>query len=377
VFDLLTPGLALRISHTGRRVWTLFYRFDRKQHRLSLGRYPAVDLRRARELAREALTQVELGNNPAVARQEDQQRTAEGVYLYENVAAAFIEQHARPKNRTWQEQQRVLEVNAAPRWTGRDIRTLNRADIRQLLRDVEQRTSTARSIRVLATVKRLFSWAVEQDLLEQSPAADVVAARTQMPRRRLLDADEIRAVWEACEALGDPFGRAVQVLLLTGQRRGEVTSMRLQDVDIAEASWLIPGDMTKNGRPHFVPLSQKALEIITERRRWDGVPYVFSAGRTGSRGFLQGWSRFKSRLDEASGVTDWRIHDLRRTVGSNLGRWVGYEIVGAVLNHSRSGLMGVTATYNLYQYADEKRIALERWANYLAGLVASEPEGVV
>ncbi len=376
VFDVLTPGLALRHSHTGRRTWTLFYRFDGRQHRLTLGRHPEIELKQARQLAYKALEQVERGENPAAIRAEDRRQKDAGLYNYENVAREFIDTYAKPQNRTWLEQEQVLEQNAAPKWTGRDIRTLTKADVKQLYRAAERRTSSARADRILTTVKRFFSWAVDQDYLAQSPAAGV-KKKKRMPRKRILGQEEIRAVWNACDTLGDPFGPAAQFLMLTGQRRGEVSQMRWQDVNLNEAAWLIPGEMTKNGEPHHVPLSAPAMEIIGARPQWEGVPFIFTSGRANSQGFLQGWSQFKQRLDEVSGVQDWRIHDLRRTVGSNLGRWVGYEIVGAVLNYSRSGLMGVTATYNLYEYADEKRLALERWAAHLGSIVKPETDNVV
>lgn len=376
-FDTIMPGLTLRVSQTGRKTWTLFYRLDGKQHRYGLGRFPIVDLAQARERAWEAHRKIERGVNPSAEKQQAREEHRSGAFLYETVAAHFIEEYAKPKNRTWREQQRILDQNAKPVWQGRDIRTLTKQDVREVIKAVESRASKVRANRVLATIRKFCAWAVDEDYLNASPAGEIKLPGTERRRARVLKPDEIRAVWKACEEIGSPFGTAVKMMILTGQRRGEVAQMRWKDIDRDDAAWIIPGEMTKNGESHVVPLTGPAIEIINNQPEIEGNPFVFTTGVDGTKGYLQGWGKTKQRLDTKSGVADWRLHDIRRTVGTNLGRWVGYEVVAAVLNHSRAALMGVTATYNLYEYADEKRRALRAWARQLSRINGHDLRNVV
>ena len=186
-------------------------------------------------------------------------------------------------------------------------------------------------------------------------------------------------------ALGYPFGDVVRLLILTGQRRGEVAAMRWNDLffDNEKPHWLIPANVTKNGRPHTVPLVPSVLRLLEALPRFEG-PYVFTT-RAGASP-LGGWSQYRAKLDasivtarqraakkrgveQVTPMPDWTLHDLRRTTASGLARLgVPPHVIERVLNHSSGVVSGMAAVYNRHDYSDEARSALMTWARDLESL---------
>jgi integrase len=183
-------------------------------------------------------------------------------------------------------------------------------------------------------------------------------------RERVLRDAEIAAVWQACDRLGFPFGPMVRVLLLTGQRLGEVAEMHPDELDMESDNWLIPAARSKSAREHIVPLADLTRGILAGLPRFAG-PFVFST--TDGVRPVSGFSKAKARLDALSGVTGWRFHDLRRTCRTRLAALGTSEIVAErILNHQPKGLIAV---YNKHEYLDEKRAALAKWAETVAAIV--------
>ena len=181
------------------------------------------------------------------------------------------------------------------------------------------------------------------------------------PRGRDLKHPEMKRLWAACEATPYPFGPLVELLALTLQRRSEVAEMQWPEIDLDKAQWLIPAERSKSKRAHIVPLSKFAVQIIGNLPRYLGGPYVFTT--TEGKRPVSGFSKMKSRLDDAAKVTDWRLHDLRRTGRSEMARLKVDDVAAErVLNHVPRGLAKV---YNQYQYLDEKREALNLWGREL------------
>jgi integrase len=387
-FDSGFPGLALRISYGGSRSWVYFYRTHGKQRRLTLGAYPALSLAEARERWREARAAVERGDDPAAAKAEAKRREPDTV---RSVGEQFVVKYAAPRNRTAGEVARMFERHLYPALGHRRIETVTRRDILDILDDVEERTSGARANRVLANVRRMFSWAVERGILEASPAAGVRAPGQERARDRVLTDAEVRAFLRACDALGEPFGPLLLLLLLTGQRRDEVAALPWAELDLGAALWRLPAERTKNKRASDVPLAEQAvmiLKTVTHRS-----PLVFPAafsrdGNTEPRP-LSGFGRAKTRLDAlmleelrkadaAATLPAWRLHDLRRTAASGMARLgVAVHVVEAILNHKTGAISGVAAVYNRHDYAAEKRAAAQAWANWLDSLIDERSSNVV
>lgn len=367
-FDTLLRGFALRITARGSKSWVLFYRVHGRQRRMTIGSYPMFDLSEAREEARKALQLVEKGQDPAAIREEQRRKRPDTVIA---VAENFIQRHAKPNNRTWREVERMFEIHVLPTWGKRDIGSITRRDVIDLLDQVADRTSSVRANRVLANVRKLFAWAAERDIIESSPVAGVKPPGRENERDRVLTDNEIKAFWKAAEVLGWPFGPFAQMLLVTAQRRDEVAHMRWDDID-EHGVWTIPKEKTKANRSHEVPLPSLALEILERTPRIGS--YVFMSGRAGARP-ISGFGKAKAKLERLSGIHNWRYHDLRRTAGTNMARHgVPISTISRVLNHAEGG---VTRIYARYSYLNEKRKALNTWARTLAGIIRPTESNVI
>jgi integrase len=218
--------------------------------------------------------------------------------------------------------------------------------------------------RTKALISKIFSWALKEEIIEASPATLLDSPGQEVERERSLSADEIRRVWAAFDRLSYPFGSALKMLLVTGQRRGEVAGMKWSE--IKDDGWHVPNERSKSGRGHMVPLSSLAREILSASPQIG--EHVF---RTRKDRPVTGWADAKTRVDELADVKDWHVHDLRRTFATQL-RSIGVDrlVVSKLLNHSEAG---VTHIYDRYSADPEKTAAMERWANRLREIVSGAP----
>ncbi len=365
-FDTVTTGLALRVSPKGQKSWYLFFRGPRPKdgkivvRRQKLGAYPALDLGDAREKARDIQREIEKGNYDAVSAAR---RKVERLDTVASVVDEFFEKYAQRRTKDWKATRGIFERHVLPVWGGRLIAGIERRDLIDLLDDLVARDMPVMANRVLAHVRKLFNWCIERGILEASPAAYVKAPAKEVHRDRVLDEAEICEVWDAFDRLGYPFAPMFKFMLATGQRRDEVAKMTWAEVkgDL----WTIPRERAKSDRAHAVPLSPLAKEILESVPHFSGQ-YVFS-GSYGQRA-VSGYSHAKQRAEKLCDVNDWRLHDLRRTVATQMaGMGISLEIIGRVLNHAPRG---VTAqVYNRHTYLPEKKRALEAWGRKLKNLI--------
>lgn len=383
-----TRGLFFVIQPTGAASWAYRYRFAGKPKKLTLGTFPAIDLKTARELVSKAARQMALGVDPAAEKQAARAVAREAAghdhELVENVIDTFVERYARAKTRSWQETERMLKKEIAGPWRGRRLSTIGRADVHALLDGIIDRGAPASANRILAAFRRMCSWAVERGIVKSSPCQGIKAPTAMCSRDRVLTDDEIRVIWRALEKVGWPFGPLAQLLLLTGARLREVAEARWEDIDFASKRIVVSGERSKNRVAHEIPLSDTALKIIESLPRVsDGRSSNFVLTTTG-RTPVSGFSRAKEQIDAAifeiigSAPEPWVIHDLRRTAASGMaGLGIAPHIVEAVLNHKSGTIKGVAAVYNRYSYNVEKRDALDRWARHVERVVGGAGEGKV
>ena len=263
--DGLMPGLYLVVQPSGGRSFAARYRHAGAPRKLTIGPYPAIDLATARTLAGKALRAAAEGRDPAAEKKDakgaSKREAAEEARgkrdLFENVAREFIERHAMKTNRetTWRETARILgfrpdaegslvEISGdvIPAWKGRRIQDITKREVIALLDAVNDRGSPIMANRVLAAVRKLFNWCVARDVIGVSPCTLVEPPAPERSRERILTDDELRNVWNAAETDGWPFGPLVKLLILTGQRLGEVSGMRWEELDLDGKQWTIPGE---------------------------------------------------------------------------------------------------------------------------------------
>jgi integrase len=365
--DAGQPGLYLIVQPNGKRSWAVRYRFSGQPRKYTLPGFPSLPV--AHKLARAALDAVADGRDPAAEKRAAAHGA--GGDLFKTVAADFFKHHVQAKNgpRYTRETERMLDKDVLPSWGEKRIQDISKRDVLELLRAIQDRGGGLTANRVLSVVKRLFNWCIEQDILAASPGASVKRPLPETSRERVLTDDEILRLWQPLDRVEGPFGPFAKLLLLTGLRRTEVAGMTWTELDLDKALWMLPGTRTKNGRPHEVPLSEAALAILKALPRLG--PYVVSTD--GSKP-LGGYSRGKALIDKAIRyanlhISHWTFHDLRRTAASGMARLgIQVHVTEAVLNHKSGSIKGVAAIYNRYDYAAEKRSALEAWARFVLSL---------
>ena len=378
-------GLYLVHQPSGAKSWALRYRFDGQPRKLTIGPYPAVGLSAARKRAQEAVGAIASGNDPARTKKAErearraEQSTADRV---EAVANSFVDRYVRRNvGASWaRETERLLRVEVVPKIGGSRIGEVTRAEIHKLLDEMVDRGSPINANRLLAVLRRMFNWSVERGLIERSPCEKLKAPAAEHARDRVLSEDEIRAAWQAFKGVGWPFGRIAQLLLLTGARRDEIAAGRWSEIDLEARTWTVAKERSKNGVAHEIPLSDAAIGIIRELPRIGdkGDGFIFT---TTNRSPVSGWSRAKAHVDKSviavkretadvEAPAHWTFHDLRRTAASGMaGLGIAPHVVEAVLNHKSGTIKGVARVYNRYDYAAEKRAALDAWARRLEAIV--------
>jgi integrase len=401
IMDGIIPSLGVRVLKSGKVTFTLHGRFPDNPHftRRALGLYGELTLLQAREKAREWLKLIEQGVDPQ-AHQEQQRRAAERER--QNTFAAVAEDFIRdklPGERKGREVERDIRREFIPVWGKRPITQISSRDVREVIRAKAQ-SAKPQARNLLGYVKRLFAWAVDQDCygLEDSPAAALKPSKIvgdKVSGDRILSDLELFALWRAAERTPYPVGPVYKLLMLTGLRLNEVADAHWAEFDPAGKLWVIPKERMKgkNGkaRAHTVPLTEDLLALLGKLPRFGHGDFLFST----TAGISSVWmsSKVKARMDARMlrtlrtlarrrgedpakvQLSDWINHDIRRTVRSNLSRLkVTEEAREAVMAHVRPGIKG---SYDLHDYFDEKREALELWAARLKAIVGRPRPNVV
>jgi integrase len=364
VWDDNLPGFGIRLNPTSR-VWVVQYRAHGKSRRETIGRVDAVPLDTARGLAQKTLARVRLGSDPHAERAEANARRA---VTFEKVAERYLlNARERLKPRSYEEVARHLSKH----WSNLHPFPLNKVDrslVAAGLEAISQDSGPIAANRARAALSALFSYALGTGMADINPVVGTIKPGDETRRDHVLLDSELSVLWRECGE--SDYGRIVRLLLLTGQRRDEVGSMRWSEINFDQAMWTIPAERTKNGRSHEVPLSSQVIAVLQSVPRLLDRDFVFGAGKGG----FSGWSKAKRILDqkiEERGypVKPWRVHDLRRTCATgmaNLG--IPPHVVEAVLNHVSGTKAGVAGIYNRAAYREEKRSALQNWGDFVKAL---------
>jgi integrase len=358
VTDTVRPGLQLRVAIDGSRSWSVRYRMGRRMRRLTLGDAKTLDLAEARTRARDAMKLVSAGIDPQ--QQKVDARTADTVAEF---AERYINEHARPKLRRWRDVESRLKSEVLSEWRHRPMTAIAPRDVTALVDAIAARPAPILANRVRALLSKFFKVAVQKFVVEHNPVADTAKPGVERIRERVLSDDELRTFWKTTEPLAPALRALWRVRLLTAKRPGEVANMRWQDVDLKTAWWVNPGEFEKNKLTHRVPLSASVVKLLKEIRGTATEGYIF----VGVRG--------KKQRRVAFPLPDFQPKDLRKTAATYMSKHgVSDATIDAVLNHKKVGIIRV---YNLYQYDNEKRVALDQWARVLTAIIKKKDTNVV
>ncbi len=359
------PGLGLRVLKSGSRSWVVRYRVGRRQRVITLGKIALLSPGQARTNAGEILARAKLGEDVSTEIRSKKEKIGATLEdLIDIFISRYVEKNQKPATR--KETKRLLLVKWKPLHQ-LAVNEVTRNLVAEQLAKIEMDASAVTRNRARSALSRLFTWAMEESLAEGNPVIGT-AKRQETSRDRILTADELKAIWLATSGPGD-YSAIVRLLLLTGQRREEVAAMGWHELDLNNSLWRIAPERTKNSRPHDVPLSSMALAILEQLPKRIDRDLVFG----GRKGPFSGWSKSKERLDQRINLTDWRLHDLRRTLVTGMAELgVQPHVIEAVVNHISGHKAGVAGVYNRATYGPEKRRALQEWADYLESVVSGD-----
>jgi integrase len=386
--DPALSGLYLVVQTSGVKSWALRYRYAGKPKKLTLGRWPVMGLADARAAASNAIEAIAMGKDPSAAKKATKAAQLEAQLTERDKVKTLVEEFGKRHLSTLKSGETVkreLYRHVVAVWGERDIRDIAKRDVIDLLDGIVDSGRVVTANRLRAYLKKFLSWCVERDILNVSPAMGVKPSAKEKSRDRVLTDDEIKLFWQACTIEGQPWGHLGKMLLLTGQRLGEV--VKITDSEVRGDLWHLTNDRTKNGRAHDVPLSDAAREVLgaVERIKSD-AGYVFTTtGENPLQGYHKGRNHIARRMAEiASGeigtrveIPHWTFHDLRRTAATGMARLgIPVRVTEAVLNHVSGTGGGIVAVYQRHDYADEKRSALNVWAQHVERFASGKKQAV-
>jgi len=238
VWDTVLQCFGMRVSPTGRKTWFVIVRLDARQRRVTIGTYPAISLAEARGEARKIIRDAQLGVL------SDSKRSP--ALTLGGTVPLFIELYAKPKNRGWKESERLLGKFQS--LFTRPLVDITRSDAVRVLDEIIASGTPYRANRVLAVLKKLMSWALDRGMININPIAGLKPPHKEKARERALSDLELASLMAAADVEGYPFGYAIKLLVLTGQRRSEVAEMKWLEIDLEQRTWTIPGSRSKNGQ---------------------------------------------------------------------------------------------------------------------------------
>jgi integrase len=393
IFDAEVKGFGLKITPAGKKVYILQYRMGGRKSvtkRYTIAEHGDLTAEQARAEAIKLRGQIRTGVDPQSERKA-RALPPPASQTFADTADAYlrqVEKTLRPSSA--KEWRRIVKRDVKPRWGKTATASITRRDVRELIDEIARRGADIQANRTLARLKTLFNWAMQQDIIPASPVAGLKPQAKEVERDRVLSDDELRWFWAACDQLGWPFGPLFKLLLLTAQRRDEVATLEWSHLSPDLKTWTMPREKSKNDRAHEVQLSPPAVVVLQALPRVSET-LVFTTN--GARA-VSGFSKAKATLDrlmEAKrrkqfGLPDeappaipkWILHDLRRTAATGMARLnIPPHVVDKILDHVSGTIRGVAAIYNRHSYVDQRRSALEAWANRVDSLLAGNPSNVV
>lgn len=397
-------GLYLVHAPTGVKSWAFRYRVFEKPKKLTLGRYMSptdmlpdvlvappkiggpLSIAGARVLGQQARLALQQGADPThvLNGAGPKVKSREVVATFNEFVRLHVVPHNRPSSA--KEAARLFDKKVRGRWAGRSVDSIRRADVVDLVQGVKDAGTPVSANRVLALVRKFFNWCVEQELIEASPCTRVRAPTAEISRDRFLSDQEIGVFWRASGGLPTPFRQWVRILMLTGQRRGEISDLRWSQISETEHQFAIPKARTKNKHHHIVHTSHAVEAELALLPKIAGEPdFVFTSGKLDTNGALttfSGFSKLKAKMDELIAATleadrlalgppasnakpfaPWRWHDLRRTMATGMQK-LGIEqrVVEKAINHVSGSSSGIVGVYQVHEFMDERRAAFDKWA---------------
>lgn len=352
LWDQSLSGFGVRVSQGGAKSFVVVYGPNRT--RKTIGRYPTISLKHARDKAKELLAEFTLGL--------ETQRSIS----WAEARDQFLKDCKR-KNRPNTVAYYRKRLDAHFRYGKKNLADLTKQDLLQRIRRIS--ISASEQHHAFVAARTLLNWAVREDYLDTNPLQGVKGFKPAKARERVLNNEEIKTIMQHAKAAPFPYGRIVEVLVRTGMRRGEVAHLEWGFIDEAEKVLVLPGDLVKNNRTHRMPIGEGLTDTLASIPRIN--QYLFPSSHEKATVF-NGWGKAKERFDqELDSVAPYTLHDLRRTFATTHAR-IGtpIHVTEKLLNHVSGTISGVAAVYNRHTYLEEMRKAVAAYDEYLAKLIS-------
>jgi integrase len=358
------PGFGLRVQAGGSKVYIVRYRLGANQRRQSLGNASKVTLDAAKKTARSIFEQVANKIDPAKERAKAISNTSANIPSLMPRFLSYMTSKGRAASYvSWN--QFCLETHWKPLHK-LSLNDIDRSLVAQQLAVLKSTSGETSSDRCRSVLSKFYNWAIGEGLADNNPVqgTNKVLEGNSNKRDRVLSNVELKKIWNKLN--GDDYGKICRLLILTGQRLDEIGSLQWSELKLDKKMIELPGERTKNGLPHDVPLSDPAIAILKTMKREGDRKFVFGRGKSETKGF-NGWSKSKERLTKLAKVEDWTHHDFRRTLSTVMNEQldVRAEHVEAVLNHVSGAKAGVAGVYNKAKYNPQKRVALDKYADFV------------
>ena len=364
IWDTKQAGLVLRVQPTGHRSWYCVYRHHARPRWHRLGNVDAIGLADARMLAAEIMLQAAKGLDPAAEKKAERSRGT-----FEELATRYVEEHAKRHNKSWRQADALIRRHLLLRWGKLQAASISRSDVKAVMARIE---APVVANQTLAAASAVFTWAIKEELIASNPCRGVDRNPTKS-RERVLADSEMPLFWSAFDNSGLVVGTALKIILLTGQRPGEVAHMRREH--IKDGWWTMPGEPvpglhwpgTKNAQGHRVWLAAPVQALLAEIGDGD-MGFVFHGGRGGP---IHDLTEAMRAICAKLGAERATPHDLRRTFSTTVAALgFGRDALNRVTNHREGGIASV---YDRHGYAEENKRVMEAVAARIMTLVEGRP----
>jgi integrase len=357
VWDTYQHGLALQVRPSGHKTWKVIYAHRGRPRWYHLGNAAAVDLSDARKLAQRIMFQVSEGKDPAAEKKAERSKGT-----FEEMATRYVEEHAKKRNRSWKPTDALVQKHLIPRWAKLQAASITRADVKMAMAFINAPTVANQTLKAASAV---FAWGIREEIVKLNPCTLIEKNETKS-RERVLSDSEVPKFWSAFDNAGLVASTMLKLILLTGQRPGEVAHMRREH--IVDGWWELPGDPvpalnwpgTKNKHSHRVWLPAPAQALLADMPE---IGMVFA----GPRGKPINPAQVMRDACVDLGFERATPHDLRRTHGTTItSLGFGRDAMNRVQNHKEGGIASV---YDRHEYADENKRVMEAVAQRIMALV--------
>jgi integrase len=374
--DQRCKGLAVRVAPSGVKTWDLAYRIrgTAKTRRLSLGRTTDVSLEKARERANE-LTSAARGGRDLIAEEDEAREAATSRITVGALIDLYLRRRVFGRLRTADAIETGLRRDLAPivQQCAADI---SRRDIRELLDAIADRGCMREAEKRRQMVGAMFRWALSQDIVEADRTAGLKAYDPGTPRDRVLTVEEIETLWRWFDSgsLSPDAADILRLELLIGARCGEISGLRVEEIDREKWLWTLPAARSKNGRQRVTPIVGAARGIL-EQRLSDvemGPLFLLEKGVVVTSAHI---GHYLSRRRTTLPIAKFTSHDLRRTFATMLAEMgIALDLVAAIVGHESGGKETRTLVrhYVRSDMLERKAHALKAWDDRLKGIVIGE-----